>query len=65
MPLHKSPVHTHLGNYVLLFSPLKHNTIELAENENKDDQRYESTSSLQMFQGYNRGLQNHEGHGEG
>lgn len=65
VPLRKSPVHPRLGNYVLLFSPLKQDMIELEENENKDDQRYESTGSLQMFQGYNRGLRNHEGHGEG
>lgn len=66
VPLCKSLVHPHLGNYVLLFSPLKRDTIELEKkNENEDDQKYESTSSLQMFQGYNRGLQNHEGLGEG
>jgi len=51
VPLRKSPVHPHLGNYVLLFSPLEWDTTELEEKENKDEQRYESTSSLQILQG--------------
>lgn len=35
------------------------------ENESKDDQRNESTSSLQTLHGYKGCLQNHERHGEG
>lgn len=52
VPLYKSLIHPHLCNYVLLFSPIKQGIIELQENENKDDQRNETESSLQMFQGY-------------
>lgn len=39
----KSPVHPHVGNCMLLFSPLKRDTIEREENKNKDNQQYKST----------------------
>lgn len=63
VPLHKSLVHPHLGNYVLLFSALKRNRTR--KKLNRDDQRNASTRSLQMFQGCNRDLKNHMGHGKG
>lgn len=60
MSLYKSLVHSRLCTVLL---PQK-NYYKTRKNKNKDDQWYENTSSLQMFQGYDRSLQNHEGHKE-